>query len=183
MGSRNAYLQVTSSLLQKNPPSSDILHLLVRLVVVDAGAVRRGLGLALLILGAHVLLEDGLRLVDLKFGLEIINVARQATAIGAAAGIVEVEVFVHHLVTSIAPVSPTTAILLGLLGVGISKAVLGEELGQRFMRQDGAVGQAGVVLVVELVRTSHLDGWTVVDERVEGSCRGMFLEYGVSESS
>lgn len=105
MGSRNAYLQVTSSLHQKNPLLPHILHLLVGLVVVDAGTARRGLGLALLVLGAHVLLEDGLRLVDLKLGLEVVDVARQATAVRAAAGIVEVEVFVHHLVTSVAPMA------------------------------------------------------------------------------
>lgn len=33
--------------------------------------------------------------------------------------------------------------------------MLGKELGNRFMREGGALGNTGMVLVVELVRASH----------------------------
>jgi hypothetical protein len=53
------------------------------------------------------------------------------------------------------PVASATTILLGLLGVLVGKAVLGKELGDMFLRGDGAVGQAGMVLVSKLVGASH----------------------------
>ena len=53
------------------------------------------------------------------------------------------------------PVTLSAAVLLCLLGIGIGEAVLGKELGHVVLRQGGAVGDAGVVLVVELVRAGH----------------------------
>ncbi len=75
---------------------------LVGLVLVDAGPARRALRL-LVLLGAHVLLEDGLGLVDLELGLEVVQVARQAAAVGAAARVGEVEVPVDCFVAGVAP--------------------------------------------------------------------------------
>ena len=75
---------------------------LVGLVLVDAGPARRALRL-LVLLGAHVLLEDGLGLVDLELGLEVVEVARQAAAVGAAARVGEVEVPVDCLIAGVAP--------------------------------------------------------------------------------
>ena len=65
------------------------------LVLIDAVTARRGIGLGelLLRLGAvDALLEHGFLLVDLELVLEVLQVARIATAaVGSAAGIVEIE--------------------------------------------------------------------------------------------
>ncbi len=53
------------------------------------------------------------------------------------------------------PVSLAGAVLLGLLGVGIDGTMLGEVLGDVFLRSGGAVSQSGVGSVVELVGASH----------------------------
>jgi hypothetical protein len=50
------------------------------------------------------------------------------------------------------PIGLAGTVLLGLLWVGIGEAMLGEELRDML---PGAIGQARVVLVVELVRASH----------------------------
>jgi len=51
------------------------------------------------------LLEHRLGLVELELGLEVLNVAREIAAVGAASSIDEVERLVNNLLTSIAPVS------------------------------------------------------------------------------
>jgi len=51
------------------------------------------------------LLEHRLGLVELELGLEVLNVAREIAAVGAASSIDEVERLVNDLLTSIAPVS------------------------------------------------------------------------------
>lgn len=56
------------------------------------------------------------------------------------------------------PVATAATILLGLLGVDTVEAVLGEELGKVILGKDSALGQAGVVLLVVLVRSSHYKG-------------------------
>jgi hypothetical protein len=53
------------------------------------------------------------------------------------------------------PVALSTAVLLGLLGVLAGVAALGEVARQVLGWSCGAVGETGVVLVVELVRASH----------------------------
>lgn len=55
------------------------------------------------------------------------------------------------------PVAPATTVLLGLLGVGISEAVLAKELGQVILLGDNNAfrRRTGVDLVIELVRPSH----------------------------
>lgn len=53
------------------------------------------------------------------------------------------------------PVAFTTTVLLDLLGVNINVAALGEEARQVFCWRDTAIGNALVVTVVVLVRTSH----------------------------
>ena len=55
----------------------------------------------------------------------------------------------------ILPIASSTTILLGLLGVGISEAMLPEETGDMLGGDSSAVGEASVVLVVELVGASH----------------------------
>jgi len=115
------------------------------LVVLDLGSVQ-------------ALLKDGLGLVDLELGLEVLRVTGDAGAVGAAAGVGVVEGFVDGLLAGVAPVASAATVLLGLLGVLVGKAVLGKELGDMFLRGDGAVGKAGMVLVTKLVGASHLDG-------------------------
>ncbi|KAI1502611.1 hypothetical protein F5X99DRAFT_378561 [Biscogniauxia marginata] len=97
------------------------------------------------------LLKDGLGLVELELGLEVFQVGRVATTVGTTTGICEVEVLVDDFVAGIAPIGLATAVLLGLLGVDTFEAVFGKELGQIVMGENGALGNAGVVLLVELV--------------------------------
>lgn len=131
------------------------------LVLVDGAAAGRGVRLAqLLIFGAmEVLLEDGLGLVDLKLGLEVVDVGGQAAAVGAAAGIGKVEALVDDLLTRFAPVGLSTAVLLDLFGISICEAVFGKILGDVVLRASSAVGKSGVVAVVQLVRSGHVDGF------------------------
>ena len=53
------------------------------------------------------------------------------------------------------PVALTRAVLLDLLGIRVHEAVLGKEARQVICWRDAAVGNALVVTVVVLVRTSH----------------------------
>ena len=55
------------------------------------------------------------------------------------------------------PVSSTATVLLGLLRVGVDVALLGEVAGEMLFGARGAVGEAGVVAVVELVGSSHCE--------------------------
>lgn len=49
------------------------------------------------------LLEDWLGLIDLKFGLEVLNVV-EAGRVGSTAGIGKVEMIINDLLTEIAPI-------------------------------------------------------------------------------
>jgi hypothetical protein len=53
------------------------------------------------------------------------------------------------------PVALASPVLLDLLGLLVRVAVLGEEARQVLLGGSGAVGEAGVVLLVELVRAGH----------------------------
>ncbi|KAF2142574.1 uncharacterized protein K452DRAFT_20974 [Aplosporella prunicola CBS 121167] len=55
------------------------------------------------------------------------------------------------------PVALSAAILLGLLGVSVGEAGLGEELGKMLGLGSGTVGDTDVVAIVVLVRASHLE--------------------------
>lgn len=57
----------------------------------------------ILALGAHALLEDGLRLVDLELGLEVIQVVRVSTTVGVTTFIGKIELLINDLLTSSAP--------------------------------------------------------------------------------
>lgn len=103
------------------------------------------------------LLKDGLGLVELELGLEVLEVVGIAGGIGAAASVGEVELVVKNLITRVAPVALSSAALLDLLGVLANMAVLREVARQMLLRGSRTIGQTGVVLVVELVRTSHGD--------------------------
>lgn len=128
-----------------------------------------GLGevLAVFLGGAvYGLLKDGLGFVDVELGLEGANVIGEATAVGAAASIGEAEVFINDFLASIAPIASAATILLHLLGIDALVAVLRKVARQVLLGRGSSVGQAGVVTVVVLVRSSHLDGIGVVEELV-----------------
>lgn len=138
-------------------------------VTVGGTTALGGLGLSQLLavlLGRAMdrLLEDRLRFVDVELGLEGIQVVGVAAAVGAATSVGETEVLVDDLLTSIAPVTSAAAVLLDLLGVDTLVSMLGEIARQVLLGRSSAVGQAGVVTVVVLVRASHLDG--IGDEEV-----------------
>lgn len=80
----------------------------VVLVVDRAARAGSGLGLGetILVLGlraVNALLEDGLGLVDLELGLEVVSVVGVSAAVGAATGIGELELLVDDLLTGSAP--------------------------------------------------------------------------------
>lgn len=104
----------------------------------------------------NVFFKHGLLLIDIKLGLEVVDVCRHVAAVGTATGIGELEVFIHHFGTGCAPVGLATAILLGLLGIGVGEPVLGKELGEVMFLV--VVFKAIVLAVVELVRASHIVG-------------------------
>lgn len=165
-----------------DPAPHDLLHDLVLdnvSLLLDASVAGGGIGLGelLVLLGAvHALLKDGLGLVELELGLEVLRGA----AVGMAAGVVEVERLIGHFITDVAPVGDemtsvhclpvkmmgeddlpvglAAAILLCFLGVGVGKAVLAKELGDVLLWHDGAISNAGVVLVVVLVGAGHCNG-------------------------
>jgi len=133
--------------------------LLGGLLLVHGSAAGRRLRLGqVLVLGRAVeaLLEDRLRLVDLKLGPEAGGVGSEAAAVRTAPSVGEVEALVDDLVTYVAPVTLSTAVLLGLLGVFSSMAALGKVARQMLRGSCRAIGETGMVLVVELVRASHL---------------------------
>lgn len=103
------------------------------------------------------LLKDRLGLVELELGLEVLEVVGIAGRIGSTASIGEVELVVKNLITRVAPVAFSSTALLDLLGVLANMTVLREIARQMLLRSSRAIGQAGVVLVVELVRASHVD--------------------------
>jgi hypothetical protein len=71
------------------------------------------------------------------------------------------------------PVTLAAAVLLGLLGVNTVEAILGKELGDVVLGKDGTLGKAGMVLVVELVRSSHCSN------RYTGSANVSYVGYMV----
>lgn len=86
------------------------LDVLGGLLVVDRDAARGGLGLGQFLLRAmDALLENGLGLVDVEFGLEVAQVVAEAAAIGAAAGVGQVEALVMDLLACVTPMAPLLA--------------------------------------------------------------------------
>jgi hypothetical protein len=121
-----------------------------------------------------VFLEDGLRLVELELGLEVLQLGGDAAAVGAAAGINKVELlFVHDFASSSAPIGFATSVLLCLLGVGVGITVLAKELGDVRLRvatcDCTTLNEGRVVLVVVLVGAGHCDGFFLEDGGVEES--------------
>jgi hypothetical protein len=128
---------------------------------LSAGATslrRHRLGAVLVMFGTvDILLEDGFRLVDLPLCLELSDVIVYGAAVGPAAGLVEVEVFVVYLSADAAPVALAATVLLRLGGILVGETGLAEELGDELLARQ-AVGNGLVVAAVELLRPGHLDG-------------------------
>lgn len=64
-----------------------------------------GLGELWVLCAVDRLLEDGLGLVELELGLEVLEVVGIAGRIGAAASVGKVELVVKNLITRVAPIS------------------------------------------------------------------------------
>jgi len=174
--------------------------LLGSLVLVDRSSARRRLRLAQsVVLGGAVesLLKDRLGVVHLELGLEAGGIGGEAAAVRAAPGFGKVEALVDDLITCVTPlqmsagcfvgiysaawcgigqskhvpVALSAAVLLGLLGVLSGEAALGKVARQMLRCSRRAVGETGMVLVVELVRASHC-GYTHISHlfvtRMEG---------------
>lgn len=103
----------------------------------------------------NVLLEDGLWLIDLELGLEVMDVM-EARRVGSATGFGEVELVFEDLLAGIAPVGLSASILLDLLGILTNVAALVEVSRSVLLSGKSGISKAGVVLVVELVRASHV---------------------------
>jgi hypothetical protein len=139
-----------------------LLHALAVLDVHRArlarGGLRLGQDVVILSDGAvDALLEDGLGFVELELGLEVVQVVGVATAVGTTARVAEVELLVDYFLADITPIAFASTVLLCLLGVDALEAILGEEFGEAIMWKDGTLCKTSVVLVVELVRSSHFD--------------------------
>lgn len=52
----------------------------------------------------HTLLKDRLGLVELELGLEVVEVVREAAAVGTTSSVAEVEWFIDHFFASVAPI-------------------------------------------------------------------------------
>lgn len=66
----------------------------MRLVVINARGARRAYRLVLFFLSTHGLFEYRFGFIDLKLGLEVLDIARETAAIGPTACVVEVEIFI-----------------------------------------------------------------------------------------
>lgn len=112
----------------------------------------------------HIFFEHGLGLVDVKLGLEVSDVAGKGRAVGATAGIGKLKCgrVIMGLFADGAPVALAITVLLGLSGIRVGKAVLGEELGEVVVG-DVALGHVTTAAVVVLVGASHDDGWMCDD--------------------
>lgn len=138
-------------------------HRVVEHLVLRVATLARGL-LLFTSSAMDALLEDGLRFIDLELGLEVLQVGRDAAAVGSAAGIDKGELLlVHDFASSSAPIGLATSILLCLLGVGVGIAVLAKELGDVRLRVAASgcttLNKGRVILVVVLVGASHCDGF------------------------
>jgi len=103
-------------------------------------------------LGWHVF-KDGLRLDNLKLGLEVFCSASVARRVAAATGVCHVGGNIHNLVTRMAPVSLASALLLNFLGIGVDETSFSKELGDML----GRTSVVGVVTISELVATCHVE--------------------------
>jgi len=103
-----------------------------------------------------VLFKDRLLFVDLKLGLEVGDMMREAAAVGTAAGVGEAELIVRNVITEGSPIASARSVLLELLGVGISVATLGKETREVLGGSSSPLGETLVVTVVGLVRASHV---------------------------
>lgn len=111
----------------------------------------------LLLRAVERLLEDRLRLVDLKLGLEVRDVVREAAAIGATTRVGKGKLLVSDIIVDGSPITTTRAVLFHLFGVDVGKAILAKEARYSFRGEDSPLGNALVVTVIGLVGSSHFE--------------------------
>jgi hypothetical protein len=105
------------------------------------------------------LLKNRFRLVDLPLTLEVADVVGEAAAVGAAAGVRELEVLVHDFFTKASPVAFAATVLLHLLRINVHVATLGEEAREVLCWGRSPVGETLMVAVIGLVGASHYGFW------------------------
>jgi len=117
----------------------------------------------------NLLLVDRFGLVDLELGLESLKIVGQDITVGMAASVRVVDLILGHVVTWVTPIASTGTTFLRLGGIDAFKPVLREELGKVVVtaRMHSAFCEALVILVVELMRSSHIGGL----------CTGKYLLY------
>jgi len=103
----------------------------------------------------NLLFEDGFCLNSFELGFEIL--ANVGAGVTAATWVCHAEGSVVDFVTREAPVALSAAILLGLGGISVGMAGFGEVARKVLLGFGGAIDEAGVVAVSELVGSSHND--------------------------
>ena len=174
-------------------PRLHLLRVLLALHADSAGAVRVALFLVQRL--AHGVIVGRLRAVDVLFkhglGVDRLELGRErgrrvAAAVGAAAGVCQVDGKVLDLIALAAPirvemenisdlrdlipkgnskrtgflflpVALATTVLLGLVAVGVHMARLGKIARQMLLGSGGAVGQADLVTIIVFVGASHCE--------------------------
>jgi hypothetical protein len=101
----------------------------------------------------QILLEDRFSFLSFELGLE--GLGWVCARVGPATRIGEIVGVVFEFIARMAPVAFTTAVLLGRFGINAGVSRLGEVLREVLLGTGGAVSEASVVTVVELVGASH----------------------------
>jgi len=135
---------------------SDLLRLVL---LIEARATLRALGVDSLSLwklfidgsAMDIFIKDWVVVYLLELGLEVLQTSRVAAAVGSATSIGHIEARVLDLFTINTPVALASAILLCLLRVLVGETALGEVTGEVFFGSGRAIGQTGVVAVIEFV--------------------------------
>lgn len=153
---RCRYIETTSSDYRSLTEDS-----IVRLSRGSTALGRVGLGEVLMVLflrAVERLLEDRLGLIDLKLSLEVGDVVREAAAVGAAARVGKSKLLISDIIVDGSPVATARSILLHLFGVDIGEAILAKKARYSFRGENSPLGNALVVTVIGLVRSSHFEG-------------------------
>jgi len=154
--------QTTSSLqLEKR---GELVRITFDRLLLGARAGASGLVLQLhmleVFIGRAVLenIKDWLLLDGLELGFEVLGTLGVRGRVAAAAGIVLIVDDIYDLSAWESPISFSTAILFGLLGIGVDEASFGKVLGRQVLVFMLLSVDGGVVTVAELVGASHVDG-------------------------
>jgi len=134
-------------------------------ITASGAQVFKGMDVSILVFwerAVEMLFKDGFSLIEVELGLEVLGAFGVRGGIGATAGIGHGNIAnVSDFFTRVAPVTFSTTVLLGLLGVGVNEAVFTEVLGEHLLLWRRVL--VVVDTVAELVGASH-DGlrWCTV---------------------